>query len=72
MTTTVTGKISDHLLAEVRDAGRPGNENHTIALAVSKSLGPAKSVFDRETMTVAIEMDGDQFVAHAIRKGLAA
>ena len=71
MTTKVIGKISDSLLREISEAGGP-DENHTIALAVSKSLGPAKSVFDRERMTVTIEMDDDQFVAHAIRKGLAA
>jgi hypothetical protein len=72
MTTTVTGKISESLLKEVREAGRPGNENHTIASAISKSLGPAKSVFDPDKMTVTIEMSDDQFVAHAIRKGLSA
>ena len=71
MTTKVIAKISDSLLRELRDAGG-SDENHTIALVVSKSLGPAKSVFDRERMTVTIEMDDDQFVAHAIRKGLAA
>lgn len=71
MTTRVTGKISEDLLREVREAGG-SDANHTIARAISKSLGPAKSVFDRESMTVTIEMDDDQFVAHAIRKGLAA
>ncbi len=71
MTTKVTGKISESLLREIREAGG-SDENHTIALAVSKSLGPAKSVFDREKMTVTIEIDDDQFVAQAIRKGLAA
>ena len=72
MTTTLTGKISELLLQEVRDAGGSGDENHTIALAISKSLGAAKSVFNREKMTVTIEMDDDQFVADAIRRGLSA
>jgi hypothetical protein len=70
MTTRIVGKISDSLLEEVRAAGG-SDENHTIALAISRRLGPAKSVFDRDSMTVTIEMDDDQFVAHAIRKGLA-
>ena len=72
MTTTVTGKISELLLQEVREAGGSGDEIHTIALAISKSLGAAKSVFNREKMTVTIEMDDDQFVADAIRRGLSA
>ena len=71
MTTTVKGKISQHLLDKVRSAGS-GDENHTIAWAVAKSLGPAKSVFDRETMTVTIELEDNQFVSEAIEKGLAA
>jgi hypothetical protein len=72
MTTKVTGRISDSLLARVREAGGEGSEARTIAAAVGKSIGFGKPTFDREAMTVTIELDDDLFVSRAIEKGLGA